>query len=75
MDEGKVYAISNIDPFSGAGVLARGIVGTINGNTVVASPIYKQHFNLENGHCLEDPEIRVRVWPTHLKQQQVHIAF
>ena len=44
--DGKVHAVGNKDPFSGANVLSRGIVGDVKGELVVASPIYKQHFSL-----------------------------
>ncbi len=51
--EGKtLYAIDNHDPQSGANVIGRGLVGSIKGDLVVASPIYKQHFRLEDGSCL-----------------------
>ena len=39
---------------------ARGIVGDIKGVAVVASPVYKQHFSLKSGHCLEDDGARNR---------------
>src|SRR3546814_11104646 len=51
----RVYAISNRDPFSGSNVLARGLIGDLQGERVVASPIYKQHFSLSTGRCLADP--------------------
>ena len=54
------FAIDNIDPQSGASVLARGLVGSLGGRTVVASPLYKQHFDLASGECLETPEQSVR---------------
>lgn len=60
---GAAYAIGNYDPGSGANVLARGIVGDLGGELVVASPIYKQHFSLVTGRCLEDPQLSV---PVHL---------
>lgn len=44
--EQRVYALSNQDPFSLANVMARGILGDLQGERVVASPIYKQHFSL-----------------------------
>lgn len=50
----ELYAVDNYDPASGANVLARGLVGDIDGQVVVASPIYKQHYRLEDGVCLED---------------------
>lgn len=57
-----VHALSNIDPFSGAAVLSRGIVGDRGGVPVVASPIYKQVFDLRTGRCLDDDGIAVRVF-------------
>jgi nitrite reductase (NADH) small subunit len=66
LDDDSVYAISNQDPFSRANVLSRGIVGDIKGEVVVASPVYKQHFSLNSGQCLEDPEVRVRTYPVRL---------
>lgn len=56
-----VYAIGNWDPIGEANVLARGIVGDIDGELVVASPLYKQHFSLLDGRCLEDGNVRVPV--------------
>ncbi|WP_183096104.1 nitrite reductase small subunit NirD [Nocardioides stalactiti] len=60
----EVYALSNFDPFSKASVLARGIVGTKtvrsdDGEEVVpfvASPMFKQAFDLRDGTCLDDPD-------------------
>src|SRR5919199_6862674 len=49
IDDGRVFALSNRDPFSGANVLSRGIVGDLKGELVVASPVYKQHFSLLTG--------------------------
>jgi nitrite reductase (NADH) small subunit len=56
-DKQSIYAINNYDPIGKANVLSRGIVGDINGQTVVASPLYKQHFNLQTGICLEDDSV------------------
>jgi nitrite reductase (NADH) small subunit len=53
--EGELYALSHRDPFSGAYVLARGILGTRGGVPTVASPMYKQVFDLRTGRCLDDP--------------------
>lgn len=61
-DEG-LYALDNVDPLCGAAVLARGIVGDAGGEPVVASPMYKHHFSLVSGRCLEDDSVRVQCWP------------
>lgn len=58
----KFYAIDAIDPFTKAAVMARGIVGDLQGKVVIASPIYKQHFCLESGQCLEDESVAIKVF-------------
>ena len=58
-----VFAIDNLDPFSGAKVLARGIVGDTGGVLKVASPVYKQSFDLRTGACLDDEDVRVTAYP------------
>ena len=70
----KLYAIDNHDPQSGANVIGRGLVGSIKGDLVVASPIYKQHFRLEDGSCLEYPQQSLRVWPVRLKEGRVEVG-
>ncbi|MBA9005643.1 MULTISPECIES: nitrite reductase small subunit NirD [Thermomonospora] len=55
--DGDLYALSNFDPFSGAYVMARGILGTRGGTPTVASPMYKQVFDLATGRCLDDAEV------------------
>jgi NAD(P)H-dependent nitrite reductase small subunit len=62
LGDDSVYAIDNRDPFSGANVVSRGIVGDLKGELVVASPVYKQHFNLTTGQCLEEAQVRVAVF-------------
>ena len=66
LNDNSVYAIDNHDPFSRANVLSRGIVGDLKGELVVASPVYKQHFSLATGQCLEDPGVRVAVFPVRI---------
>jgi NAD(P)H-dependent nitrite reductase small subunit len=60
---GQLFAIDNVDPKSGASVLSRGLVGSLGGRTVVASPLYKQHYDLRTGECLESPEYAVQAHP------------
>ena len=66
-----VYALDNFDPASGANVLSRGIVGDLGGELVVASPIYKQHFSLATGRCLEEPEHSVDTYPARVAAGKV----
>ncbi|OCH77799.1 nitrite reductase small subunit NirD [Vibrio breoganii] len=70
---GALYAISNYDPIGKAQVLSRGIVGCMDGEPCVASPLYKQHFSLKTGQCIEDPEISVKAYPVRLLNGSVQI--
>jgi nitrite reductase (NADH) small subunit len=69
-----VYAIANYDPFSQAFVLSRGLVGDRQGVPKVASPIYKQNFNLLTGECLDDETVRVAVFPVRVMEGQVQVG-
>ena len=60
---GELYALSNHDPFSGAYVLSRGIVGSKGDIAKVASPVYKQSFDLRTGRCLDEPAVAVATFP------------
>jgi NAD(P)H-dependent nitrite reductase small subunit len=70
----KIYAIGNRDPFSGANVLSRGIVGDLKGELVVASPVYKQHFSLLTGRCVEDETVSVPVYSALLDGADVVVV-
>lgn len=70
----SVYAIGNFDPFSKAYVLARGIVGDKAGVAKIASPIYKQSFDLRTGACLDDPSVSVPVWPVRVRDGNVEVG-
>lgn len=73
-NEADVFAISNYDPFSKAFVLSRGIVGDRNGITKVASPIYKQNFNLATGQCLDDETVSVPTLKARVVEDRVQVA-
>ena len=72
--EKRVYALSNQDPFSKAFVMSRGILGDLQGERVVASPIYKQHFSLATGRCLEDKDQKLLVFPSKIENGKVWIS-
>ena len=74
LDDGSVYAIDNYDPFSKANVLSRGIVGDLKGEVVVASPVYKQHFSLKSGQCLEEPQVQVMVYPVDVDADTIWVG-
>ena len=66
-----MFAISNWDPVGKANVLSRGIVGDLDGKIVVASPLYKQHFDLSSGECMEDNEASVKIYPVSLEDNKI----
>ena len=68
------FAIDNIDPQSGASVLARGLVGSLGERVVLASPLYKNHFDLRDGVCLEAPEHSVRAHSVRVEDGRVLVA-
>jgi nitrite reductase (NADH) small subunit len=69
-----VYAIDNLDPFSKAYVLSRGIVGDRNGIPKVASPIYKQNFSLVTGECLDDSTVKLKTFAVQVVNNQVQVS-
>ncbi|HAT30741.1 MAG TPA: nitrite reductase (NAD(P)H) small subunit [Janthinobacterium sp.] len=70
----RVFAIGNYDPNAGAAVLSRGLVGSLGERIVVASPIYKQHFDLQTGECLEAPEHSVASYPARIEGGRVWVG-
>ena len=73
----SVHALQQLDPFSGAYVMARGLVGTRGDAPTVASPMYKQIFDLRDGTCLEpigaEPQ-HLRTWPVLVEDGVVHVG-
>ena len=75
LDDGSLRAVGNVDPFSGAAVLSRGIVGDRAGRAVVQSPIKKQAFAFDDGVCLDDPSVSIPVYPTRIAEDgQVQVG-
>ncbi|MEO1589847.1 MAG: nitrite reductase small subunit NirD [Cyanobacteria bacterium J06632_22] len=70
----ELYATGNFDPFSKAFVMSRGILGDRQGVLKVASPIYKQNFNLKTGICLDDETVSIPVYPVRIADGQVQIG-
>lgn len=72
--DGSLHAVSNYDPFSGAYVLSRGIVGSKGDIPKVTSPIYKQGFDLRTGRCLDDPSVAVMTFPVRTVDGRVQVG-
>ncbi|MFT4907712.1 MAG: nitrite reductase (NADH) small subunit [Oleispira sp.] len=69
----ELYALSNFDPFGKANVMSRGIIGSIGETLVVASPLYKQHFDLKTGECLEDDSAALKTYQVRVEAGQVQL--
>jgi nitrite reductase (NADH) small subunit len=69
----EVLAVDHRDPFSGANVMARGLVGSRGDIPTVASPVYKQTFDLRTGACLDDDSAALGVWKTRVKDGVVEV--
>ena len=68
------YAIDNVDPKSQASVLSRGLIGSLGERTVVASPLYKQHYDLRTGVCLEDAAWSVQAHEVAVRDGRVWVS-
>ena len=68
-----VYAINNYDPFGQVYVLSRGLIGDIKGEPMVSSPLYKQHFSLKTGVCLEDESVSVDSYGVRITGDRVEV--
>jgi nitrite reductase (NADH) small subunit len=71
---GELFAVDNFDPFSEAYVLSRGLVGDRDGVPKVASPMYKQSFDLRTGRCLDDDSVRITAYPVRVESGRVEVA-
>jgi nitrite reductase (NADH) small subunit len=72
---GELFAVDHRDPFSGAHVLARGLIGDHGGAPTVASPVYKQRFDLRTGRCLDADDVAVATWPVREVDGMVEVGF
>lgn len=72
-DTDEVYALDNFDPFSKSFVMSRGLIGDRKGVLKVASPIYKQNFNLKTGDCLDNDAVKLTVYPARVVDGQVQV--
>jgi len=69
----QVYAVSNFDPIGEAHVLSRGLMGSTEDISYVASPLYKQRFNLATGECLDAPEHVLKTFDIRVEKSQIQL--
>jgi nitrite reductase (NADH) small subunit len=70
----ELFALHNVDPFSGASVMSRGIVGSRGDALTVAAPVYKQRFELRTGACIDRPDVVLRTYEVRVVDGWVEIA-
>ena len=70
----QLFAISNYCPFSKSNTISRGLTGSVQDKTVVASPLYKQHFDLSTGQCIEDIGVKLKTYAVRIENNQVQVA-
>ncbi|MFC6376549.1 nitrite reductase large subunit NirB [Tatumella terrea] len=72
-EQPEVYALDNLEPGSGANVLARGILGDDDGIPLVISPLYKKRLRLTDGISPDDSTVRVRCWPVRVENGMISV--
>ena len=71
--DNAIYAINNYDPIGKANVLSRGLIGDIKGEPMVSSPLYKQHFSLKSGICLDDESFKVKTYGIRVSNDRIEV--
>ncbi len=71
--DGELHAVSNLDPKTGASVIARGIVGTRGDVPTVASPLYKHVFDLRTGRCLDDDSLALARYQARVRKGVIQV--
>ncbi|QEE61615.1 nitrite reductase small subunit NirD [Salinibacterium sp. dk2585] len=76
---GEVFAVSHLDPMSGAPVMARGIVGSRRAEgeghrPTITSPLLKQVYDLRTGRCYNDPDLMLECYPTRVVDGMVEVG-
>ncbi len=73
--DGALHAVGNVDPYTGASVMSRGIVGTRGDVPTVASPLHKQVYDLRTGACLDSADLRLPVYPVRVRDGLVEVGW
>lgn len=70
----EYFAVDNFDPFSKANVLSRGIIRSTGDVKYIASPIYKQRFDLVTGACLDDDDVSLQAYTVAIENDEVYLS-
>ncbi|QBY05638.1 nitrite reductase small subunit NirD [Thalassotalea sp. HSM 43] len=69
----QLFAVSNYDPIGKAMVIYRGILGSVNDEPVIASPLYKQQFALTDGRCLQQEDMQLQTFDVRIENDMVEV--
>jgi len=70
---GQLFAVQNYCPFGEANVISRGLIASVGDDMAVASPLYKQRFNLQTGQCLDDESCQLKTFPVRLEEGVIQL--
>ena len=70
-NDDRVFVTDHRDPRSGALVIARGIVGRHGEQHTVASPLYKETYDLATGQCVAGGDWTLPVYPVRVQEGRV----
>ena len=70
----ELFALGNIDPFTSASVMSRGIVGSVGELAVVASPMLKNRFALRTGESLDNPAVALPTYAIQVVDGRVLVS-
>ena len=74
LPNGMVYAVDNLDPYTGAAVISRGLTGDRRGEPTIASPLLKQVFSLRTGVALDDPGVALPTYAVRVQHGVVRVG-
>ncbi len=74
LHSGELFALDNRDPYTGAHVLSRGLVGSRGDEPILVSPMLKQVFALRTGAALDDPAVSVMTYPVRAHDGMVEVS-
>ncbi len=72
---GTWYACQNLSPEKQEMVLSRGMIGDHKGTPMVACPLHKKIFSLENGENLNGDLDAIATYPVKIDGENVYIGF
>lgn len=74
LPDDRVLAVDHRDPRTGSCTMARGIVGSKNGEPTIAAPLFKEVYSLVTGDCLTNDQYRLMTHDVQIRSGEVFVA-